>query len=479
MSIMNIQSGMNSFNHNYLVSNRKKSKKADEHEGTMLNGDGLVGYNIDLLNGREHLTIENLNHEIIGAESNLSLVQTAACALQSLENQLSSISNFVREIADSEESETTGTSATMLELQKLLNEFDQIATQTQYGKDRLLDGSHSVKAIVNGEDLEMVEIGENVHSSTVRGYPVMIQQSASRAFLKGKIPLSQNLIERGEQMLVREGNSLIKFTSRSGDDLVQTLKRFQMLIKKHGLPIEVDCFDDGKLMLQHLNYGSQYQFGAASTTPGVLSSESGQIELSYPGRDVVGSINGEPCIGKGQILEVLDPSSKVAGLRVRYFGKSSSDEPKDVGSVSVFQNAYQFESGFMKPKIQRLGLQSMMTENLGKGVPNLSGFQSLADIAVESQDQVSDSLKVLEKAFEEITSTREKVEWFNDDHLKNHLNVLKVEHDHRYRGMVLRDDGEKARKMAEITKEQIILEGGKSVLVQADQKPQTVMSLLK
>ena len=56
---------------------------------------------------------------------------------------------------------------------------------------------------------------------------------------------------------------------------------------------------------------------------------------------------------------------------------------------------------------------------------------------------------------------------------------MKVEHDHRYRGMVLRDDGEKARKMAEITKEQIILEGGKSVLVQADQKPQTVMSLLK
>ena len=103
MSIINIQSGMNSFNHNYLVSNRKKSKKADEHEGTMLNGDGLVGYNIDLLNGREHLTIENLNHEIIGAESNLSLVQTAACALQSLENQLSRISNFVKEIADSED----------------------------------------------------------------------------------------------------------------------------------------------------------------------------------------------------------------------------------------------------------------------------------------------------------------------------------------------------------------------------------------
>ena len=66
----------------------------------MLNGDGLVGYNIDLLNGREHLSIENLNHEIIGAESNLSLVQTAAFALQSLENQLSRISNFVREISD-------------------------------------------------------------------------------------------------------------------------------------------------------------------------------------------------------------------------------------------------------------------------------------------------------------------------------------------------------------------------------------------
>ena len=75
----------------------------------------------------------------------------------------------------------------------------------------------------------------------------------------------------------------------------------------------------------------------------------------------------------------------------------------------------------------------------------------MADIAVESQDQVSDSLKVLDKAFEEITSTREKVEWFNDDHLKNHLNVLKVEHDHRYRGMVLRDDGEKSVSNTHLT----------------------------
>ena len=91
MSVMNIQSGLNSFNQNYLMMNRKKQKQDEESDGNMLNAERLEGYSIDFMNAREHLSTENLNHEIADVESNVSLVQTAASALHHLEDQLSRI----------------------------------------------------------------------------------------------------------------------------------------------------------------------------------------------------------------------------------------------------------------------------------------------------------------------------------------------------------------------------------------------------
>lgn len=280
-------------------------------------------------------------------------------------------------------------------------------------------------------------------------------------------------------MLIREGNSLLRFTTRYGEDLEATLKRFQQLLRKHGMPIEIQSIEEGKLNLQHISYGSHFRFGASSSTPGVLSSQSGTIEPAYPGRDVVGSINGEICQGKGQVLEAPEDSIKLSGLRLRYFGLQNSQQPWEVGSVSVFQNAYHFDGRMLKANIQRLGLQNMMSEHLGRGISNLSGIQSLAEIGIESPEQLSDSLRVIEKALGEVSDTREKVELFNHDHLKKHLHELKEEHEHLHVDMVLADDGKKAQEMAEKTKEQIIHKGGRSALTQAYQKPQTVLSLLE
>ena len=479
MSVMNIQSGLNSFNQNYLMMNRKKQKQDEESDGNMLNAERLEGYSIDFMNAREHLSTENLNHEIADVESNVSLVQTAASALHHLEDQLSRIWELLRHYSDEQNIEGAKVSVGMMELKGLLEEIDRIASRTRYGEDRLLDGTHTVRAVVNGADLEIVSIGDDIVSSPVRGYPVSIEQSATRSEMIGSVPLNQKLIDHGEQMLVREGNSLLRFTTRNGENLEVTLKRFQQLLRKHDMPIEVKSIEDGKLNLQHINYGSHFRFGAASSTPGVLSSESGKIEPAYPGRDVVGSINGEICHGKGQVLKASEDSIKLSGLRLRYFGSKNSQQPWEAGSVSVFQNAYLFDGGMLKPNIQRLGLQSMKSEHLGREISNVSGFRSLADIGIESSEQVSDSLRLVEKALGEVSDTREKVELFNQDHLKNHLHELKEEHDHLHVDKVLSDDGIRARKMAERTKVQIIHEGGRSTLAQAYQKPQTVLSLLK
>ena len=55
----------------------------------------------------------------------------------------------------------------------------------------------------------------------------------------------------------------------------------------------------------------------------------------------------------------------------------------------------------------------MMTKHLGKGISNPSGLKSLADIGIESPKKISDSLRVIEKSFGELSDTREKIELFN------------------------------------------------------------------
>ena len=471
MSVLNINAGTQSFNQDW----RRPESKRRRVEADPVVNSGITGSFEDLIEvdaERSHLPAGSLNSRIVDAESSVSVIQTAVAGIQLLEEKLDRIQDLLMKTGREEQHSCH-------ELGKHLAEFDEAAAQVCFDGETLLDGTHDVNGSVSGEYIELVEMGNGLCSSPVSGYPVRIEQTAARAEMQGRLPLSQRLIDEGEQLLLQVGASRIRYTTRSGDDLERTIERMKHLIARHRLEIDVMVQKEGILHVRHRQYGSSYGFGAASSTPGVLSEKSAVISPAHPGRDVAGTINGEACIGRGQLLRAESNSKRIGGLVLRFFGGNDYPLPSEAGRITIFQNAFCFGKETSASHSKRLAIPDLRRRNLGRDVKNTSGYSSLADIGNQPMAQTDDALKIIDKAIFEVTEEQHKLEEFDRLHIRYRLDELKQEHELSLPANVFPRNGNHARKMAEWTREQIIKDSGHSTMVQSQQKSGTVYSLLK
>ena len=235
---------------------------------------------------------------------------------------------------------------------------------------------------------------------------------------------------------------------------------------------------DDILHFRHLQYGSPYIFEASSFTPGLLSLESQKVTLASPGLDLKGTINGMPCLGHGQYLSVHSETEDISGLTVRYYG-SEAPADKVAGTVSVIQNGFQFRVGIPEPHIELLSLASIHTSHLGVDTENVSGFNSLQEIDIQTEQRIKDSMRVLEKSLKEISEVRARVKVFCDTTFNDSMKNLRNEYDKLVITEQNIENSEEAHVFAEQTGNIIAKNLVRSTEAQAHQNQETVLSLLK
>jgi flagellin len=168
----------------------------------------------------------------------------------------------------------------------------------------------------------------------------------------------------------------------------------------------------------------------------------------------------------------------IGELTVRYTG---NEVPADniAGTVSVSQNGFQFHLENPVPHIEQLSLRSIYAADLGRETENVSGFQSLQEIDIRTGQRVKDSISVLAKSFAEVTAVIDRVEKFCGKTLKTNLQYLQKEHNKLTISRPNLENSQSAKAFAEITKNIITENAGRSSMAQANQNPKTVLSLLK
>ena len=115
------------------------------------------------------------------------------------------------------------------------------------------------------------------------------------------------------------------------------------------------------------------------------------------GTDVEGEINGGSVFGHGQVLTGAPGAENAEGLQLCYSGEQAP-AGDFVGTVTVSQNLWHFQIGANDGQMTSISLRSTHSWDLGKGVSNESGFQSLKDIDVLQVDKATDSIRVIDKA---------------------------------------------------------------------------------
>ena len=512
---------------NLLINNTEQAKVMERLSSGLKINRGADGPAALVISERLRSQTAGLEQAIDNSEAGISLVQTAEAALDEVSASLINARQLAVHAANEAVNDEFMLQANQQEIENILATVNRIAQSTQYGKKNLLDGSKGASGVVSGADLEFVDATQATKSSGATGYDVYIAQAACRAEVGGSVPLTNEIIDKGEQITIIEGSKTVNFHSIKGETVETNLNVLSAAIKEAGLDIDLirasekgtDPNTPQNITLRHQQFGSDYTFKVSSSTEGLLSTKSNIYDTIENGLDVAGEINGEEATGSGQVLTGNTGNSNTEGLAIRYKGHSlpgdshSSNTVTEsyleqtqaseihrgernrlpqiseaelaecigalAGTVTVSQNSLVFQIGSNAEQTTSLALRNMRTSNLGAGVENLSGFQSLAEIDVTNAAKAQDTMSILDRALEEVSSTRAEIGAFQKNNLKSNLNYLRIAYENVQSAKSIIRDADMAEEMTAFTRNQIMTESATAMLAQANLRGQSVLQLLK
>ena len=452
-----------------------------------------------------------LKQAIDNSEAGISLVQTAEAALDEVSSALINARQLAVHAANEAVNDEFMLRADQQEINNILATVNRIAQNTQYGTKTLLDGSKGATGVVSGANLEFVGATQATKTSGPAGYDIHITQAARRAQVTGTVALNNEIIDRGEQITITEGSKTVNFQTIKGETVENNLNALNAAIQEAGLNVDLIRPEERTnaantptiISLRHKEFGSEYSFKVSSTTAGLISTQGDVYDTVENGLDVAGEINGEEATGVGQVLTGNAGNGNTDGLAIRYTGQAlpGQQPPPDIppimtppfqvseaelgnlgrvsaGTVTLSQNSLIFQVGSNAEQTTSLALRNMRTNALGTGVDNTSGFQSLAEIDVTSATKAQDAMRVLDRALEEVSSTRGEIGAFQKNNLESNLNYLRIAHENVLSSESVIRDADMAEEMTAFTRNQVMVESSTAMLAQANQRAQSVLRLL-
>ena len=386
------------------------------------------------------------------------------------------------------------------------DEIAGLVNSLQFGRLRLLDGGLGCTGMAFGDGLDFVRGSPRARASSPEGYPVWIRQEATRA--SALVPMATVPLDlapgrtRDPPRLVIEENGLrAEFASAHGQNLEQIAAGLQQAAQAAGLAVVVEEGPGGQLLLCHIKHGAAHGITLTSSVPGVFSHPDGRPLRIENGQDVVGSINGEPAEGEGQILTGMAGNRTTDGLAVRFTGNLpvaadtrfvadslerlgmglGPDEMTDwhlMGRVILVQQPFVLRFGAPGSQTVLIRLDSMHPRSLGLGVENASNFRSLAELRLGDGRMATSALNVLTQAEEEVRQAQARLEELRGTALKESLSKLRDDAERQRQIHTNIADGQGASQVAHDLRDFMQEKGPAALHAQMQPLPGTMVRLL-
>lgn len=426
--------------------------------------------------------IAGMNQAIDNSETAISMVQTTEANLSEVSSLLTSVRQLAIHASNEGANDDIMLQADQQEINNALATIDRISEQAQFGQRKLLDGTNGASGSTTGDGIEFVQASLKTQDSRTDGFEVTVARNASQAAAIGTATLTEEMVKAGETLTIIENGKTASYTTTANDSVETSIKNLHSEISRNGLNVELETGSGGNIEIRHKEFGSAHSFQVSSTSAGILSKEAGAIELAQAGQDVKGTINGESTTGKGNILTGSQGSQTVDGLSVRVIGKwndISDDAPTKAGQVYITQNSLNYQVGGNRGQTVGVAINSTHSKTIGRNVENDSGFKSLSDIDVTTFEGAQDTLALVDKAINDITSARGELGAFQKNTLESNLANLRVAQENLVSSESILRDVDMASEMASFTRNQIMTQSATAMLAHANQAPATVLSLLK
>ena len=420
--------------------------------------------------------IGGLDQAIKNSQDGVNYAKTADGALAEVSNLLLTARSLAVAAANTGTLSATAIQADQAQIASIAASISRIATNTQFGSKKLLDGSSGVVAsITDATKLSALNIGGTfggVSLTTPSGVGVQVTQAATQSTLTSKaLAFATSTVGVAGSFSIN-GTT---FTTLATDTAQQVVDKINQATGTTGIAASYDAVG-GDVQLNSTAYGSSAKLNLTDAN-GVFLAAAG-VGVPVAGVDALatvtvnavtalftGSRNGKDGLGltdaDGNSLSLTQPANLVAGNAI-------------MGQINV--GTAQFQIGANANQTTSMSLGNFAASQLGTGV---AAGVNLSNMDLTTASGATQAIQIVDAAIDQVTGARGQIGAFQSDILESNIRSLGVAKENLSAANSTISDTDVAAEMTNFTKMQILQSTGMAVLAQANQLPQAVTKLLQ
>ncbi len=398
--------------------------------------------------------IASLKQAYKNNDTAISMVQTAESGLDEVNRLLVNMRQVAIHSANDAANDSESLAANQQEINDSIQELDTIFNNLQFGKRYLFKTESGTSGAVNDGKVKFIAASEKTKSSGVDGYALNISTLPTASSITAKREMDLDEVETGGAtftFISDAGNYEYKaYPGQSAKAIVQSINN---IFSKNNVDLKASISDKGIISVKSVELGSGHSFKMSSSLEGLFSEKADELLSSSVALDAMGTINGEQFVGKGAMLfgkkggrteglqlqlelpYAIDANTKfdVNGnaiindeLPLETLTKLDNNEAVEFGRIHIKNNALTFHAGSEAGELAKFHLPEIDSKALAKNVVNASGFENLNALRVDNFQGAQDSLLLLQKAIDEVTTIRGKIGSFQKNLLEENLDHLAV-----------------------------------------------------
>ncbi len=425
-----------------------------------------------IVSERLRAEIAAVNQAIDNTSRASNVIATTEGALNEVAALLIDIKGLTIEAANKGAFSDEEVAANQLQIDSAIESITRIANTTTFAGQKLLNGQLDyVTSGINTSELASVDV-LSVKFGSAKSLDVAIDvtQSALTGQLgfAGTVPLSAT-----KSIDLAGPTGIVPLTFPTGASETDMVTAINALTADTG----ISAVASGTAVnFNTVEYGTK-AFVSIEPMPGSSAFDvvdrSGATVVRTTGRDAVATINGVSSVGDGLKLSVSSTSLKMQALLDTSFGMGKTSFAV-IGGGALFQLGPDINTN----QQENIGVKSMQANKLGnRNLGFLSQLKSGQAYALRTGN-FTEASKILNEAQTQVSVLRGRLGAFERNTLQTNVNQLQTTFENLTSSESVIRDTDFAKETSQLTRAQILVQAGNSVLAIANAQSQNVLTLL-
>jgi flagellin len=401
----------------------------------------------------------------------LNYAKTAENGLGEMNKLLSDARSLAVASGNSATLTATQLSANQDQLNSIVSSINRIAGSVTYSGRKLLDGSAGVTTQVsNGSKVSGFSFGGTANTTTItQSGMITINQTvaATAATYTSTSTLSTGVVTTGNVAL-----NGVQFTLAAGSSLASVAAQFNAASGQTGVTAAVGT---NNIVFTQTQTGTNRSVNFTDQNGSLSTAANTQARAVGVDATATISVGGQSVLFTGgqQGADGLTLQD-INGNKLNITSGGNTVNTQLLGQVVAADSTFQI--GFERTTTANLSLRNMSAGQLGSGV--VSGL-TVNNLDVTTSTGAQNALAVLDKAIDEVSQMRGRIGNFQRNVVETQQRSLSSMRENLANSESSIRDLDVAAEMTNYTKFQVMQQAGLSILGQANQQGQSVLSLLR